>query len=173
MSQSKPPAPAPNPLTTRSADAPLSNRNYEVFWGETGEVRAFEDRHESTEAHLLFMHPRCAEFHRVLRRTGSFYSRCDWHASHYVKVVLDQRFGEDNFQNEIVWKRQSGHSDARQGSKHCGRVHDVLSFVHQGMVGRPRTWRRISCPPGNHPPRRDITTVNARAAGAVRGLFRE
>jgi hypothetical protein len=29
--------------------------------------------------------------------TGSFYYHCDWHASHYVKVMLDQIFGENNF----------------------------------------------------------------------------
>jgi hypothetical protein len=43
--------------------------------------------------------------HHQLSVTGSFYYHCDWHASHYVKVVLDQIFGESNFQNEIVWKR--------------------------------------------------------------------
>ena len=36
-----------------------SNRNYEVFWGETKEKRSFEDRHESTQAYIEFMRPRC------------------------------------------------------------------------------------------------------------------
>ena len=81
-----------------------SNRNYEVFWDETKEKRAFEDRHASTQAYIEFM-PRCVELARVLKKTGSFYYHCDWHASHYVKVMLDQIFGEDQFQNEIVWKR--------------------------------------------------------------------
>src|SRR5437773_11544679 len=45
-----------------------SNRNYEVFWGETKEKRAFEDRHESTQAYIEFMRPRCVELHRVLKR---------------------------------------------------------------------------------------------------------
>ena len=36
-----------------------SNRNYEVFWGETKEKRAFEDRHASTQAYIDFMRPRC------------------------------------------------------------------------------------------------------------------
>jgi len=36
-----------------------SNRNYEVFWGETKEKRAFEDRHASTQAYIEFMRPRC------------------------------------------------------------------------------------------------------------------
>ena len=67
-----------------------SNRNYEVFWGETKEKRAFDDRHASTQAYIEFMRPRCVELHRVLKTTGSFYYHCDWHASHYVKIMLDQ-----------------------------------------------------------------------------------
>ncbi|HZF00832.1 MAG TPA: DNA methyltransferase [Methylomirabilota bacterium] len=66
-----------------------SNRNYEVFWGETREKRAFEDRHENTKAYIDYMRPRCVQLARVLKKTGSFYYHCDWHASHYVKVLLD------------------------------------------------------------------------------------
>ncbi|MEQ1909165.1 MAG: DNA methyltransferase [Vicinamibacterales bacterium] len=82
-----------------------SNRNYEVFWGETKEKRAFDDRHESRKAYIEFMRPRCVELARVLKPTGSFYYHCDWHASHYVRVMLDQIFGENNFQSEIIWHR--------------------------------------------------------------------
>jgi DNA modification methylase len=105
-----------------------SNRNYEVFWGETKEKRAFEDRHASTQAYIDFMRPRCVELARVLKKTGSFYYHCDWHASHYVKVMLDQIFGENNFQNEIVWKRSSAHSD----SKRYGANHDTIFFYTGG-----------------------------------------
>jgi len=108
-----------------------SNRTYEVFWGETKEMRAFDDRHESTKAYIEFMRPRCVELARVLKKTGSFYYHCDWHASHYVKVMLDQILGESNFINEIIWKRQSSHNDAKQGSKHLGRIHDTL-FLYSG-----------------------------------------
>jgi hypothetical protein len=78
-----------------------SNRNYEVFWGETKEKRAFEDRHESTRAYIDYMRPRCVELallarppaslfptsFSVLKKTGSLYYHCDWHASHYVKIM--------------------------------------------------------------------------------------
>ena len=66
-----------------------SNRNYEVFWGESKEKRAFEDRHENTKAYIDYMRPRCVQLARVLKQTGSFYYHCDWHASHYVKVMLN------------------------------------------------------------------------------------
>lgn len=101
-----------------------SNRNYEVFWGETKEKRAFADRHASTQAYIDYMRPRCVELARVLKETGSFYYHCDWHASHYVKVMLDVIFGETLFQNEIVWKRTTAHNDPRK----YGNVHDSLFF---------------------------------------------
>lgn len=105
-----------------------SNRNYEVFWGETKEKRAFEDRHESTQAYIDYMRPRCVELARVLKKTGSFYYHCDWHASHYVKVMLDQILGENNFQNEIVWKRSHAHNSANR----YGSNHDVIFFYTGG-----------------------------------------
>ncbi|MEI9960199.1 MAG: DNA methyltransferase [Limisphaerales bacterium] len=45
-----------------------SNRNYEVFWGETKEKRAFADRHESTRAYIDYMRPRCVQLARVLKK---------------------------------------------------------------------------------------------------------
>jgi len=69
-----------------------SNRNYEVFWGETKEKRLFEDRHENTRAYIDYMCPRCEQMARVLKKTGY---HCDWHASHYGKVMLDEIFGEN------------------------------------------------------------------------------
>jgi len=75
-----------------------SNRDYNGgqsgsdFWGETKEKRPFEDRHENTKAYIDYLRPRCVQLARVLKQTGSFYYYCDWHASHYVKVMLDQIF---------------------------------------------------------------------------------
>ena len=114
-----------------------SNRNYEVFWGETKEKRAFEDRHASTAAYIDYMRPRCMQLARVLKKTGSFYYHCDWHAGHYVKVMLDQILGENNFQNMIVWKRSSAHSDTKQGMSRFGRICDYIYFY---SAGKTWTW---------------------------------
>lgn len=102
-----------------------SNRNYEVFWGETKERRSFEDRHESTKAYIDYMRPRVAELARVLKKTGSFYYHCDWHASHYVKVMLDQIFGENNFNTEIIWRRTNAKS---QSFNTFPNNHDTIFF---------------------------------------------
>ncbi len=108
-----------------------SNRTYEVFWGETKEKRAFEDRHESTRAYIEFMRPRCLEMHRVLRETGSLYFHCDWHASHYVKIMLDQLFGENNFRNEIVWCYTGPGSP---GMRQFMRKHDVIFWYSKSRT---------------------------------------
>ncbi len=116
-----------------------SNRNYEVFWGETKEKRSFDDRHASTQAYIDFMRPRCMKLARVLKPTGSFYYHCDWHASHYVKVLLDQIFGSNHFQAEIIWKRTSAHGDTRG----FGHVTDSIFFY---AAGDHYTWNKQSKP---------------------------
>ncbi|CAG0962533.1 Modification methylase BamHI [Anaerolineales bacterium] len=79
-------------------------------------------------AYLVMMAARLTELHRVLKPTGSLYLHCDPTASHYLKIILDTIFGVENFVNEIAWKRSDAHSDAKQGAKHYGRVHDILLF---------------------------------------------
>ena len=85
-----------------------SNRSYEVFWGDVQEKRAFDDRFGDAEAYIQYMRPRIVEIYRVLKKTGSFYYHCDWHASHYVKIMLDQIFNFNNFENEIIWCYETG-----------------------------------------------------------------
>ena len=113
-----------------------SNRNYEVFWGETKEKRAFEDRHASTQAYIEFMRPRCLELRRVLKATGSFYYHCDWHASHYVKVMLDQIFGENSFRSDIIWKRTFAHGNV---GRNYGNIADSIFFY---TIGDKYTWNQ-------------------------------
>jgi len=78
-------------------------------------------------AYLVMMAARLVELHRVLKPTGSLYLHCDPTASHYLKIVLDTIFGPQNFRNEIVWKRQSAHSDAK--SKFADVTDTILFYV--------------------------------------------
>ena len=112
------------------ADPPFfSNRHYEVLWDDGYELRAFEDRWKGgINNYVEWMVERLRECYRVLKPTGSMYLHCDWHASHYLKVEMDQLFGDKFFQNEIVWRRSDAHSDAKQGAKHYGRVTDSILF---------------------------------------------
>ena len=83
-------------------------------------------------AYLAMMAPRLIELRRVLKETGSIYLHCDPTASHYLKILMDAVFGPQFFRNEIVWKRSDAHSDSKQGSKHFGRIHDVLLAYSRG-----------------------------------------
>lgn len=75
-------------------------------------------------AYLVMMTPRLIELQRVLKSTGSIYLHCDPSASHYLKVLMDQIFGKENFRNEIVWHKNSGGIGRTAFSKR----HDILLF---------------------------------------------
>jgi len=85
----------------------FSNRNYEVIWGDAGEIRSFQDRWSGGIDHYIaWLKDRVEEIHRLLKPTGSIFLHCDWHANAYIRVhILDKIFGEQNFRNEILWKR--------------------------------------------------------------------
>lgn len=103
----------------------FSNKNYEVVFGDEAEIRSFEDRWEGgINVYVEWMKERVKELHRVLKPTGSFYLHCDWHASHHLRVMLDEIFGKDNFQNEIIWAYRTGGATQRRWS----RKHDNIYF---------------------------------------------
>jgi DNA modification methylase len=83
----------------------FSNRNYEIIWGDKGEIRSFEDRWAGGINHYIdWLYVRVAEMYRLLKQTGSIYLHCDWHADAHIRVnILDKLFGENNFRNEIIW----------------------------------------------------------------------
>ena len=94
-------------------------------------------------AYLAMMAPRLVELRRVLKPTGSLYLHCDPTASHYLKMLLDAVFGPVNFRTEIVWKRSSAHSDAKQGRTQHGRIHDVILFYTKTDVW---DWNHVFTP---------------------------
>ncbi len=79
-------------------------------------------------AYLVMMAARLVELHRVLKPTGSLYLHCDPTASHYLKILLDTIFGNENFRNEITWKRRVGSSSAVHESNKFGVVTDTILF---------------------------------------------
>jgi DNA modification methylase len=94
----------------------FSNRNYEVIWGDEGEVRSFQDRWAGGIDHYIaWLKERVAEMHRVLKSTGSIFLHCDWHADAYIRVdILDRIFGKNRFLGEIIWQRHNAHNDAKK-----------------------------------------------------------
>lgn len=94
-------------------------------------------------AYLSMMAPRLVELRRVLKITGSIYLHCDPTASHYLKLVMDAIFAPQHFRTEIIWKRSSAHSDAKQGRRQHGRIHDVILFYTKSDQW---TWNQLYGP---------------------------
>lgn len=91
--------------------------------GKLSETHTYSDKWESHQEYLDFMRPRLIAMRGLLAESGSLWVHLDWHISHYVKVMLDEIFGYENFVNEIVWKRTNS---PKAQSKGFGTQHDVI-----------------------------------------------
>ncbi len=101
----------------------FSGRQYNVIFGDQNELRSFSDIWEGgMPGYLIWLNARLYEMKRLLKKTGSIYVHCDWHASHYVKVEMDKIFGNENFLNEVVW----GYTSGGVSNQWFGHKHDSL-----------------------------------------------
>ncbi|MCR4660335.1 MAG: site-specific DNA-methyltransferase [Bacteroidales bacterium] len=58
---------------------------------------------DGTVSYLRMLYPRLVLMRELLSDHGSIYVHIDWHVGHYVKVLMDEIFGKENFRNEIIW----------------------------------------------------------------------
>lgn len=79
---------------------------------------------DGTESYLSMIVPRLILMRELLSASGSIYVHLDWHVGHYVKIILDEIFGKENFRNEIIWRRSYSHNDGNR----FGAIHDTLFF---------------------------------------------
>ena len=82
----------------------------------------------SLSAYVVWIAPRLYQTFETLSKEGSLYIHCDPSSSHYIKLILDNIFGQSNFRNEIVWRRTHAHSSSHR----FGPVHDVILFYSKG-----------------------------------------
>jgi DNA modification methylase len=106
----------------------FSGRQYNVIFGDQNELRSFSDIWEGgMPGYLIWLNARLYEMKRLVKKTGSIYVHCDWHASHYIKVEMDKVLGASNFMNEIIWH----YSQGGKSKKHFARKHDVLLWYRR------------------------------------------
>lgn len=87
---------------------------------------AYADTWEKgTESYLRMLYPRLVLMKELLSNTGSIYIHIDWHVGAYVKVLMDDVFGKENFVNEIIWSYRSGGASRK---KSLPRKHDNIFF---------------------------------------------
>ena len=95
---------------------------------DSEELRNFEEKMYGDvwdkERYLNWMYENLVAIKAVMSDTGSIYVHLDWHIGHYVKILMDEIFGEDKFRNEIIWhyRRWTANSDSFQ------KMHDCIYY---------------------------------------------
>lgn len=99
-------------------------KGQEVF----NDISSFEEKQYSdiwvNDEYIQFMYERLIIMRELLSDDGSIMVHCDWHKNHYLKCILDEIFGSNNFINEIIWN-YGGPSPTKSN---FARKHDTILF---------------------------------------------
>jgi len=110
------------------------------------ELRAFEEKMYgdiwNKQDYLNWMHENLTAIKSVISETGSIYVHLDWHIGHYVKVLMDEVFGEDNFQREIIWDNASL-SGFKTKALNWIKAHDTILYY---ILSDERVFNKQSQP---------------------------
>jgi adenine-specific DNA-methyltransferase len=87
---------------------------------------------DGTASYLAMITPRLVLMRELLAETGSIYVHLDWHVGHYVKLVMDEVFGRDNFVNEIIWHYRKWSTK----SNNFQRNHDTIFWYGKAAEDR-------------------------------------
>lgn len=94
------------------------------------EEKQYTDIWEKDE-YLQFMYERLLIMKEMLSEKGALYLHCDWHKSSYLRLILDEVFGPDNFVNEVIWSYRSGGASKKEA---LPRKHDNI-FLYRKSGG--------------------------------------
>jgi site-specific DNA-methyltransferase (adenine-specific) len=92
----------------------FSQREHSLRTRDNQTVYSFDDKWNSLSDYLVFIKQCLIECQRVLKPSGSIFLHCDKSASHHLRLLLDEVFGFDNFQSEIIWTYRRW-SNAKKG----------------------------------------------------------
>ena len=80
----------------------------DILYNTGKKFKDYDDNLGSPQQAIQWYEPRLNEMKRLLKDTGSIYLQCDYRLVHYLKVKMDEIFGIDNFQNDIIWCYNGG-----------------------------------------------------------------
>lgn len=109
-----------NPLVQKAineAEQQLDNSDMQEF-----EEKMYGDIWDK-ERYLNWMYENLMAIKSVMSDTASIYVHLDYHIGHYVKILMDEIFGEENFRNEIVW---CYYGPGSPGMRNFNRKHDTI-----------------------------------------------
>ena len=82
---------------------------------------------QGTISYLKMLYPRLLLIYELLSQDGSIYVHIDWHIGHYVKILMDDIFGKNNFNNEVIWC----YTGPTNQKRNYPRKHDVILYYHK------------------------------------------
>ncbi len=105
----------------------FSGTNYHIEIKENDQnhetVAYYDNWSKDLDSYLQMLYDRIMIFKKLLSKTGLLFIHLDWHASHYIRVILDEIFGHNRFVNNIVWYYYNKYS---AGKKNLPRAHDNI-----------------------------------------------
>ena len=91
------------------------------------EQKAYRDTWgRGLDSYMQWFYETVVLLRELLAENGSIYVHLDWHVGHYAKAILDEVFGYDNIESQVIWQRVTGHMDTQS----FGFNHDML--LHYG-----------------------------------------
>ena len=93
---------------------------------------------KGADSFISMIYERLILMHDLLAEDGNIYVHCDWRLSSHVRLLLDEVFGSDNFQNEIIWKRGTM-KGAKAVGKQMGRNHDTVFWYRKSDQAQYKT----------------------------------
>ncbi|MDY0214461.1 MAG: site-specific DNA-methyltransferase [Bacilli bacterium] len=90
----------------------------------------------TNDEYLQFMYERLIIMKELLSDDGFIWVQCDPSRGHYIKILMDEIFGNNNFVNHISWKRTFAHGDIGQGAKHLGRITDFILLYQKSSLSQ-------------------------------------
>ncbi len=91
------------------------------------EQKAYRDTWgRGLDSYMQWFYETMVLLRELLAENGSIYVHLDWHVGHYAKAILDEVFGYDNIESQVIWQRVTGHMDTQS----FGFNHDML--LHYG-----------------------------------------
>lgn len=105
-------------------DPPFFSQKTQSLKNKENKEYSFEDSWDNIIIYKDYIQERLEECKKVLKNTGSIFLHCDRSASHYLRLALDNVFGADNFQSEIIWSYKRW-SNSKKGLLNA---HQVIFF---------------------------------------------
>ncbi len=134
----------------------FSGTNYEIKIKEDDKfydsIAYYDHWNNDLSSYLQMLYERILLFKQILSKKGIIFIHSDWHANHYIRLILDEVFGENKFVNNIVWYYYNKYS---AGKKNLPRAHDTI-LVYSNSSNYTFNELRIA----RKKPRKQLMRVN-------------